>query len=646
MIAADDVNHTEARRLLVQFPKSFAGSPEVEGAKALLSEIDAACAKRGEEALSAALAAARTAASSAEFDDAERNVRAIEGRFGDGPWFASKGKAAVEEALAEVAKQRSEWELKSVADALGKAREELRAGRLEEAKKLIAGRAEWPAAPRAKADEFAAEIERAVAAVAAAKRLADERATVLAGFDRLMIAGDHAGARDYAKSKAAAGGEVAEVLRGGEELAGRLTEEPAARMRGAKSLVGKKARLKLTTRPMTAIVKDVTDAGLAIATTYTINNQTRERRSTLKWSALHADQMAEFAKLGGLKLSPADEAAQATYAALASKDLDAAGRAARAAGDHPLGDHLAEIVRARVDQLAYEAAMRRARGLVTKKKLEDAALACEKALEAKPDDEEATALLAEVRRLLAAPKTLTLELGGGVTMEFIYVRAGTFVMGGDRAGDAQWAMSVQPKHEVTITKPFYLGKYEVTEAQWKAVHGRAPKDSLGLNFPAVMMNHGATAGFCSTAAKKTGLKIRLPTEAEWEYACRAGTSTRWSHGDDVSILHEYAWTAENAGNSAHEVGQKKPNPWGFYDMYGNVEERVQDHASSTYYASSAKEDPLCTKGDNEFRHHILRGGAFNWGADSCTSSSRVGAPHVCYRKYWGLRAAMTAPEEQ
>ncbi|MHC4198455.1 MAG: formylglycine-generating enzyme family protein [Planctomycetota bacterium] len=641
MIAMDDSKYAEARGMLVQFPKSFAGTPEVEGAKTLLSEIDAAYARRAEEALSAA----RASASADKFDEAERSIRAIGSRFGDGPWFESKGEAAVAEALAEVAKQRSEWELKNVVSTIEKARGELRAGRFDEAGKLIAGRAEWPADSRAKGEELAAEIERAVTAAAAAKKLALERATVLAEFDRLMMSEDYAGARDYAKSKAAEGGPGAKILRSGGAMAVKMAAEPAAILRGVKKLIGQETRLKMTKGLKTVTVKAANDTELTYAASFTINNRKRERIHRAKWDAIHPDQKAEFARLGGLELSSADRAVQMAYAALARDDFEAAEGAAGDAADTPLGKHLREVARVRITRRDYESAMKRARELVAKKQLEDAARECERALVKIPNDEAAVALLARIRRALAAPRTLTVKLSDDVTMGFIYIRAGTFVMGGDRTGDAQWTMSARPKHEVTITKPFYMGKYEVTEAQWKAVYGGAPKNSRGPDFPAVMMNHGATAGFCSRAAKKTGLKIRLPTEAEWEYACRAGTITRWSHGDDPSTLDEYAWTSENAGGSAHEVGQKKPNPWGFCDMYGNVEERVQDHASSTYYASSPKEDPLCTKGDASFRHHVLRGGGFPWGPDSCTSSSRVGAPHVCYRKYWGLRAAMTAEGE-
>ncbi|MHC4199285.1 MAG: formylglycine-generating enzyme family protein, partial [Planctomycetota bacterium] len=400
-----------------------------------------------------------------------------------------------------------------------------------------------------------------------------------------MTSGGYAAAGNHAKSKVAEWGKDAGILREAERLAKVMAGEPAARIRGAKTLVGRKKRLKLAARSVTATVKAVTDSGLAIVTTYTINNRTRERRSTLKWRELHADQKAEFAKLGGIEMGPADSSIAATYAALASDDLDAAGKAAEAAGDHPLGKHLAAVVRARVKQLAYESAMERARELVEKKELKDAALECKKALEARPGDERAEALLAEVQRLIAPPE-LTLDLGDGVAMEFIYIEPGTFVMGGESTSEGRFHCVEVPKHSVTITKGFYLGKYEVTQEQFEVVMGKNPSRSTrDPNCPVDNVSWHDANGFCKKVAEKTGRKVRLPTEAEWEYACRAGTDTPWSHGDDPAKLTEYAWTSGNSDGRSHPVGQKKPNPWGLHDIHGNVCERVADMYHRDYYAN-------------------------------------------------------------
>ena len=182
-----------------------------------------------------------------------------------------------------------------------------------------------------------------------------------------------------------------------------MAEAPAATVRGAKTLVGREVRLRLAKGAMTATVKGATDGGLAVATSFTINNRTRERALDLKWEALHAGQRAEFARLGGLEMSPSDAAVASTYEALAARALDAAGKAAEAAGDHPLGARLVKVVREREKQLAYESAMELAETLADKKRWEDVVRECEKALEVKPDDKRASELLAEARRHIPPP---------------------------------------------------------------------------------------------------------------------------------------------------------------------------------------------------------------------------------------------------
>jgi formylglycine-generating enzyme required for sulfatase activity len=522
------------------------------------------------------------------------------------------------------------------------------AARLESARTLLADLAELKAAgafPGVKG--LVEELGSKIAAAAAAKRLADERAAVLAGFDRLMISGEHAGARDYAKSKAAAGGEVAKVLRGGADLAGRLVDEPASRVRGARSLVGREARLKLIKGHMTGVVKAVTDTEMVVVTTYAINRETREKRNVLKWVALHADQKAEFARRGGLKMSAAEEAIAAAYAALASDDLEAAGKSADAAGDLPLGKHLCEVVRVRIARRVYEMAMKRARELVKRKELRDAVTECEKALAAIPDDDPAAELLAEIRRLLKAPETLTLDLGDGVTMVFVYVKPGTFVMGGESTSEGRFQCVEVPKHTVTITKGFYLGKYEVTQAQFQAVMGSVPGRQVarGPDHPAGNVSWQAANEFCRKASAKTERDVRLPTEAEWEFACRAGTDTKWSHGDDAAELTEYAWLSANSGGQTHPVGTRKPNPWGLYDMQGNVTERIADFYRRDFYENGPREDPFNKAGRFGYANNgttIVRGGTYKTDAETSVPGKRWrGGGHAVYPD-WGLRAAMTA----
>jgi hypothetical protein len=191
---------------------------------------------------------------------------------------------------------------------------------------------------------------------------------------------------------------------------------------------------------------------------------------------------------------------------------------------------------------------------------------------------------------------LKLDLGSGVSIDFIYVKPGTFVMGGEETGETKYTCSNAPKHEVTITKGYYLAKTELTWAQYAAVFGtetdKEPNHPLGGASP-----DGAER-FCMFANDTTGRNFRLPTEAEWEYAARAGTRTKWFFSDDPAKLGDYAWFGGNSESDANgkrkllaAVGQKKPNPWGFHDMYGNVWEIVADTYNKDYFANSPKVDP-------------------------------------------------------
>jgi hypothetical protein len=193
-----------------------------------------------------------------------------------------------------------------------------------------------------------------------------------------------------------------------------------------------------------------------------------------------------------------------------------------------------------------------------------------------------------------APATMKLDLGNGVSMEMVYIKPGKFVMGGVNDKDGRFKCVELPKHEVVITKGYYLGKYEVTQAQFEAIMGYNPSRSTkGADCPVDNIPHADAVRFCELAAAQSGQGVRLPTEAEWEYACRAGSSTRWSCGDDPAALGDYAWFNGNSGKKSHPVGQKKPNAWGLYDMHGNVCERIADVYATDFYAKSPKEDPFC-----------------------------------------------------
>ncbi len=221
-----------------------------------------------------------------------------------------------------------------------------------------------------------------------------------------------------------------------------------------------------------------------------------------------------------------------------------------------------------------------------------------------------------------------------IDMEFVLIPAGTFEM-----GSAQGDKDERPVHTVTISKSFYLGKYEVTQAQWQAIMGSNPSLFQGdANRPVEQVWFDVVQDFIRKLNAKEGDgRYRLPTEAEWEYAARAGTSTAYSFGDDVSQLGQYAWYKDNASGQTHPVGQKKPNPWGLYDMHGNVWEWVPDWYKR--YSSGAATDP---QGPQSGTHRSRRGGAWNNLAKICRSTNRYSV--AGFRDdFLGFRLVRTAP---
>jgi formylglycine-generating enzyme required for sulfatase activity len=182
----------------------------------------------------------------------------------------------------------------------------------------------------------------------------------------------------------------------------------------------------------------------------------------------------------------------------------------------------------------------------------------------------------------AAPASQTKASG----MEFVKIAPGEFMMGCSQE-DKECADDEKPAHRVRITKPFEMGKYEVTQAQYQAVAGANPSAIKGDNRPVESVTKTEAQDFLDRLnARNDGYKYRLPTEAEWEYAARAGSATPYA-----GKLDDIAWYAGNSGDETHPVGMKKPNAWGLYDMEGNVREWVADSYGRNYYSNSPVEDP-------------------------------------------------------
>jgi formylglycine-generating enzyme required for sulfatase activity len=231
------------------------------------------------------------------------------------------------------------------------------------------------------------------------------------------------------------------------------------------------------------------------------------------------------------------------------------------------------------------------------------------------------------------PASLALDLGDGVDLKLALIKPGEFLMGSEANS---WAhhRNEGPQHRVRITKPFYMGVYELTVAQYEAVmgkgsyerprpmvrqhgspvsFGRSDKPVPMANKPVERISWNQATDFCRRLSQKAGKTVRLPTEAEWEYACRAGTTTQWSFGDldKLPAMSEYAWYGggDKGVSGVQDVGGKKPNAWGLYDMHGNVAEWCQDRFAEDYYAWSPTDNP---PGPETGMFRVLRGGfAYN-----------------------------------
>ena len=215
-----------------------------------------------------------------------------------------------------------------------------------------------------------------------------------------------------------------------------------------------------------------------------------------------------------------------------------------------------------------------------------------------------------------------------IGMEFILIPAGEFYMGSPMH-EKRRKLWESPVHRVTIEKSFYLGRYPVTQEQWQKVMGNNPSYFKGEKHPVENVSWNEIQVFFRKLnalenADENNRIYRLPTEAEWEYAARAGTTTAYFFGDDESKLTEYAWFLKNSGLETHPVGLKKPNPRGLYDIYGNVGEWVQDEYHISYKGAPADGRAW----ENSFPSvstpvRIRRGGGWNGNAGCCRSAERL-----------------------
>ena len=201
-----------------------------------------------------------------------------------------------------------------------------------------------------------------------------------------------------------------------------------------------------------------------------------------------------------------------------------------------------------------------------------------------------------------------------IGMKLRLIKAGEFMMGSEKGHDNE-----KPVHKVKITRPFYIGVYEITQAQYEKTMGNNPSHFRRANRPVECVTWDNAVLFCKKLSEKEGVKYRLPTEAEWEYACRAGTRTVYYWGDEMD--GRYAWYPVNSERKTHDVGLKKPNAWGLYDMSGNVSEWTSDWYDWDYYNSSPSNNP---RGPAAGEFRALRGGSWYNFSGICRSADRRG----------------------
>ncbi|WP_349247218.1 formylglycine-generating enzyme family protein [Anaerobaca lacustris] len=218
----------------------------------------------------------------------------------------------------------------------------------------------------------------------------------------------------------------------------------------------------------------------------------------------------------------------------------------------------------------------------------------------------------------------------------VFIPPGEFVMGSPSTEPGRYR-GEGPQHCVTLTKGFYLGVYEITQSQWRAVMGDNPSHFQGDDLPVENVSWEDAVAFCRKLSEQEGVEYRLPTEAEWEYACRAGSSTRYHSGDSDSDLGDYAWYHANSNRRTQPVGRKKPNAWGLHDMHGNVWEWCQDRYVA--YPRHSVTDPL---GVASGADRAFRGGSWQSIARDCRSACRLWITLGYRDNAMGFRLARTA----
>jgi formylglycine-generating enzyme required for sulfatase activity len=263
--------------------------------------------------------------------------------------------------------------------------------------------------------------------------------------------------------------------------------------------------------------------------------------------------------------------------------------------------------------------------------------------------DEAKALQSATAERLGVAVEKKVEIADGISMDFVLIPAGQFHMGSPPS--EWWRDSDEgPLHQVEISKSFYMGKYEVTQQQYEAVLGPSRKIKFrGPDLPVENVEWSQCQMFCGAVSNKAGLKVRLPTEAEWEYACRAGTDTAFNTGPTVNASQaNYDCTQSyNGGRTGppvdrtSKVGSYQPNAFGLYDMHGNVCEWCQDIYKKDFYKNSPGADPA---NDGRRGRRVIRGGSYIHPPVMVRSAERNRRIQGADRRYLGFRVLLEIEE--
>ena len=230
---------------------------------------------------------------------------------------------------------------------------------------------------------------------------------------------------------------------------------------------------------------------------------------------------------------------------------------------------------------------------------------------------------------------ISIPVKNGISIDMVRVEAGTFTMGATSEMEDPYDWE-KPTHQVTLTNDYYIGKYEVTQALWKAVMGNNPSNFKGDNLPVEKVSWDDCQEFINKLNRITGKTFRLPTEAEWEYAARGGKKSRGYQYSGSNNISDVAWYSDNSGNMTNDVGSKQANELGIYDMTGNVWEWCQDRYGR--YDSFSQVNPT---GANSGSDRVYRGGSWSYTARYCRSSFRLRITSGYRRSFLGFRLVLS-----